>query len=60
MIDEAVLIENIEKRIETRRAMAAYFDEKYTSFSVIYELRDLIRFINKQKNNEQKNNKDNG
>lgn len=53
MIDEAVLLEEIEKRIAIRRTMMVHFDGRVcSSFAVISELRDLIRYINKQKNNE--------
>ena len=52
-IQVKILLEEIEKRIEIRRTMMVHFDGRVcSSFAVIVELRDLIRFINKQKNNE--------
>ena len=50
MIDETVLIEEIERRIDIRSARALYFDGRVcSSCAVIIELRELIQFINKQK-----------
>lgn len=52
-IQVKILLEEIEKRIEIRRAMGVLYDVSVSkNFAVISELRDLIRFINKQKNNE--------
>lgn len=52
-IQVKILLEEIENRIKIRRMMAVYFEGRVcASCVVIAELRDLIRFINKQKNNE--------
>lgn len=52
-IQVKTLLEEIEKRIEIRRTMMVHFDGRVcSSFAVICELRDIIRFIKKQMNNE--------
>ena len=52
-IQVKTLLEEIEKCIEIRRTMMVHFDGRVCScFAVKVELRDIIRFINKQKNNE--------
>lgn len=49
-INVKILLEEIDKRIEIRRAMMVHFDGRVcSSFAVIAELRDLIRYINKTK-----------
>ena len=50
MIDERKILAEIDRRIEIRRAIAVYFDGRVcASCAVISELRDLIRFVNQNK-----------